>query len=463
MNAPADSTPVPATPKKKCRCLRRFLVFLIVLLAVLHVATPLVARKLANDKLPGILRTEASLGDFSLNLARGHVGLGDLAIAQPEGFAGEPLLELGSVSVAVPPLKALRQDPLVVGNVRLDGLTLRLVSDTNGVLNVSRLGPEKTEETEPKEEGAPPPPVFVEDVLLENIRFSFRDEANGLEVAIEEFNLSLANLALFGAQPGKEPAEVAARFLLSGPRNAAQVGLRGKIGPVENGKVPALQLCFALIGFDLGTVEPLLTRGARTAIGGDGFDLTVFVEIGPGATPADQQVIYRYTLVTDKGSRLSNELSGTLAKLDNPLPAVLGDVFGNVGGRFGRFGVNVAQGGVEVVKGAAATGVAAVKGAAGTVKGLAGGAFQTLKGVATLDGDMAMGGLRDATVGTMTNLAGTVTGTVGAAGDGLGKTAGTALGQDDAKAWWLALDARREQFNQDAAAWFAERPFPVKP
>ncbi len=460
MNAPAEPTPA-AAPKKKCRCFRRFLVFLIVLLAVLHVAAPPIARKLANDKLPGILRTEAHLGDFSLNLARGRVGLGELTIAQPEGFAGENLLELGSVSVAVPPVKALRQNPLVIDHLRVDGLALRVISDTNGVLNVSRLGPEKTEEPEP-EEAAAPPPVWVKDVTLENIRLLFRDEAKGLDLAIEEFNLSLRDLALFGAETGKGPADLAARFLLSGPRTAAQIGLRGKIAPVEIGRVPALQLCFAMIGFDLGTVEPLLTRGARTAIGGDGFDLTLFVEIGPGATPAEQQVVYRYELVTDKGSRLSNELSGTLAKLDNPLPALLGDVFGNVGGRVGRLGLNVAQGGVEAAKGVADTGVAAVKGAAGTVRGLAGGALQTLKGVATLDGDAALGGLRDATVGTLTNVAGTVTGTVGAAGDGLGRTAGTALGQEGAKAWWLALDARKEKFNRDAEAWFAERPFPVK-
>ncbi len=101
-----------------------------------------------------------------------------------------------------------------------------------------------------------------------------------------------------------------------------------------------------------------------------------------------------------------------------------------------------------------------MKGSRGAVGGFAGGAFRTLKGVATLDKDEAMGGMKDATVGTAGNVTGTLTDTVGAAGSGLGSTVNVVRGKDQIEKWWNEVDTRKSAFDEQAEVWFTENPFP---
>ncbi|MCX6349442.1 MAG: hypothetical protein NTV79_08085, partial [Candidatus Aureabacteria bacterium] len=109
--------------KKFLKILFRVLGIVIIAVIVLAVAViaflPLTVPKIANWKLPELLRAEASLGSFSLGVFRGQAALGALRIAQPPGFGEEVLISLPRMGVTVKPASLL-SPPLVVEEVVLE-------------------------------------------------------------------------------------------------------------------------------------------------------------------------------------------------------------------------------------------------------------------------------------------------------------------------------------------------------
>ena len=475
--APESETRTPKS--KRWGCLKIGLIVVVVLLVVLHFATPAIVKSAANRILPDALGTDAHLENVQVGLIGGRIGVGGLRIAQPEGFPGEPLLELGTFRTAVPLGKALRQNPLTIKRLHVDDLTLRLIQDAEGILNVTRLGPPPDEDVIEEPDPAEIPPVWIKHVLLENIRILF--EAQNLEwlVEIHDLEFELRDLRIADTSGPHEPATFSGRLEIAGPEHPARLLLRGRVGPIhpeQPEQLPGLQLAVGLIGFNLDIIDPFLIRGARTTLGGSGLDFTMFLEIGPPGGnrggnrggngdgerdgPESQSLYGSYLLSTDQGHAYAGELGGTVAQPHLPFLNLLGDIVGNQFGRITRLGGNVAEGGLEAARAAFDTGASALRGAADTARGAAGGIFRTARGVVTLDREEAVGGIRDTTVGTVTNVTGTVTSTVGTAASGLGRVANTALGYESVAAWWADLDNREELFLETAEEFFENRPFP---
>lgn len=462
----ADS-PVPAQTRKGCGCLKLALILIIVLAGLLHFITPGIVRSAANKALPELLGTEASLDGVTLNLSSGRFGIRGLTIAQPEGFEGDPLLELGSFQVRIPLLQAAGQNPVVVNKVHLDGLTLRLQQAEEDLINVAQLGPQEEPAAagEPVEtaEMDPPPPIWVKHILLENISLVFQDLAKEWGLELQDVRLEIRDLAIMEPKGPKGPATITAQVDLIGPRDTARLRVQGRLGNIRPDlpdTAPPMQLAVGLIGFDLESIRPFLVRGVRTALGWGATDFVLFMEVGAGSTPEEQTIFGSYAMTTDSGQSYAQELGGTIASPELPFLNIFGELLGNQFGRVTRLGGNVAEGGVEAARAAVDTGAAAVRGAADTVTGAAGGLLRTARGVATLNREEAVGGLRDTTVGTVENVVGTVADTAGTAAGGVGAVTGTALGRDEIELWWEALDERVAAFETAAEAFFAERPFP---
>jgi len=467
MNNLPNSSP-EARPKRR-GCLRLLLVILLLLvlvLAVLHFLAPGIARSVANKQLPKQLGTEASLDEIRLNLAFGRVGLGDLVITQPEGFEGDPLLTLDDISVHAPVSSLLSRDPLLVEKIDIRELRVQLINNTNQVMNVSKLGPaEKPEEKEEKEPSAPPP-VHLVRASLQQSRVAFRDEKLDWSIEIDDIGVNLRDIHIAPTTP-VPPGNIDAELTFHSPKADGRLRLLAKVGAIDPANpeaVPPLQLALGIVGFDLDLVAPFLKpspKVAKATFGGSGFDLFVFMEIAPGDTPKEQGIDGHFLLITDGGHKIGGDLGGNLEKPSLPFLSLFGDILGNQFGRVTKLGGNVMQGGLEAGKTVAKTGTAAVKGAAKTVTGFAGGALRTVKGVATLDKDEALGGMKDATVGTVGNAADTVTDTAGTAGKGLKDTAKTVTGGDDIERWWKGVDQRLKQFELEAEKWFKNNPFPT--
>ncbi|WFB34827.1 AsmA family protein [Kiritimatiellota bacterium B12222] len=467
-----DAPDTDKPKKKKGGCLKIGFLVLVVLAIVLHFTFEGVAKNIANKKLPEILQTEATLGSVQVALPVGLLGIKELSIAQPEGFEGEQLIQLNQFSVSVPLRNAMNHNPLLIRKVHLDGLDFNLISDTNHVLNVTKLAPPASEEPEdlsevdddPKE--AKPFPVWLKHLLVENINVHFQDLAKEWTISLTDIRLDVRNLQV-EHDNGTGPALVTGDIFFPGGKAPGHMKLLAKVGTVTPSKPdhpPTIQLAIGLMGFDLDLVAPFLAPSpavAKTAFGGSGFDFLIFLQLNDGNTPEERAVSGEFLLVTDKGQKTDGELSGTLAAPELPFTSLFADILGNQFGRVAGMGGNVAKGSVEAGKAVVGTGATAVKGAGKSVIGFAGGALKSVKGVVTLDAETAVGGLKDATVGTAGDLKDTVTDTAGSAVDGVGNTAGAVTGSTKQKKWWTEVEQRVEEFEKQADVWFNENPFPT--
>lgn len=458
-------------PRKKFGCLKITLLVLVLLAVVFHFTVSGIAKNIANKQLPEQLQTEAELGGLDLSLLLGRVGLSDLSIQQPEGFEEGPLLEMEKLTLVVPPVKAAKRDPLEIKQFTISGLTLNLISDTNQVMNVSKIGPPPSEEAaeiveEPEEaEPGEPLPIWLNELVLENINLQFKDLAKDWEINLQDLNLEMENIQV-DTDSGKGPGMLRADLIIPEGRVEAKIKLIAKIAPISTSatdRTPPIQIALAIVGFDLGLVDPFLQpspTAAKTAFGGSAFDFLLFFELGDGSNHTEQEITGFFELTTNRGTELDDKLSGTFAEPVLPFTTLFVDILGNQFGRVTKLGANVAKGGLEAGEAVLDTGATAVKGAGKAVTGFAGGVLKTAKGVVTLDKDDALGGMKDATVGTAGHLTNTVKDTAGAVGEGVGETAGAVSGNTKSKQWFDEVDKRMAAFEEEAAKWFADNPFP---
>ena len=446
-------------------CLKVALTALVLVLALLHLLTPRLVRSVVNSELPAALGTGASLDGISLFLPAGRVGLQGLRIEQPEGFEGAPLFELGSLSVHVPLARAIGRNPVTVHHLRLQDVSVRIVSDAAGGMNVEKLGPQgaKPPPAEEPVDAGDVPPVWVRELVVSNLAFVFEDLAKDWHVALDAFELRLTDLRVSDALGAQGPAELDGSFEIVHEDRNAQFRILGKIGliqPDRPERVPPLQLAVGLTGFNLDIVQPFMVPGARTALGGSALDFRLFLEIGEGTSVEEQSLAGHYALVTDENHRYDGDLGGTVGKPVLPFLNLFGDVLGNQFGRVAGLAGHVTEGGLEAAKAVTDTGAAAVRGATGVVTGAAGGLLRTARGVATLDLKEAADGLKDTTVGTVSGALDTVTETAATAGSGVARAGSAALGKEAVRRWWEAMDERAAAFETEAREWFASRPFP---
>lgn len=179
-----------------------FVVFgIVVLAAVVRLILPTAAVAIANRQLPSILNTEASVGSLRLGLLRGQVSLGDLRIAQPEGFGEGDLLRVPELTLKVK-LSSIFRPPLTVEEAVLTDWEVNLVKDRNGVMNIEKLGPpadpEPVTDTAPEvgeepevpveSEEDPARPILVRSFTIQNLAFSYVDYSAkaGEEFVFEE-------------------------------------------------------------------------------------------------------------------------------------------------------------------------------------------------------------------------------------------------------------------------------------
>ena len=118
-----------------------------------------------------------------------------------------------------------------------------------------------------------------------------------------------------------------------------------------------------------------------------------------------------------------------------------------------KTGVNVAEGGVEVVK---ELGVGAVEAGVNLGKSL----FNATAGIVTLDKDKVKEGASGTTKGTVDITRDSVKGSGKAAGDSVKKSTGDLKGEDRVKAWEQDIPSRYEASMQHAEKVLAEMPYP---
>ena len=419
---------------------------LAVLLIVVLMAIPPIAVKVVNAKSGDFLNAQVTLKDIDLNLFRGYVGLEGLHVAQPEGFVGDALLDLAHAHVNVK-MGSLLHPPIVISDVRVEGLAMHIIKDTNGVLNVERLAktPPQPKEDRPEKPGSAgePPAVALERLAVSDLNVRYSDFSLGdgtLDVAIRDLLLTVTDILFDPAAPVDKamPGRVLMTARLDqGEQPNARLGVIARLGVLST-NVPAVNAAVRLSGAELKAYDVVLPPGTAATLGGSCLDLAADAVVSPDILDVKAAII-------TKGSTMPMSVGGTPA---NP-QVNLGDVAGLLGARLGgqvtSMAGNVGSAGVEVAGTAVKSAVAVGQGAGRIVGALGGGLFKAVKGVATGDIKAAGEGLKDSTVGSVKAAVGTVTNVTMTAVSGVGEAAGKGSGKASADAWREGVSSRWEQ------------------
>jgi len=454
----------PRARKKRAGCRSWLLTVLLVfaLLCVLSLNLGEIARRIANARLPRLLRTDARIGRLELSVMRGRVLVEDVAIGQPQGFGNGMLLELPHARVDID-MGSILDGPLVVQEIVVRDAVCRLRRDTNALLNVQALvAPADEEEpgSERDEAGATasgPPAVLVQRISADNLTVNYRDASVGkspLVLDVLDICCALSNLVVDVSREGEDemPASawITARIEQEGPD--ALMGLGARIGFVGT-NIPPVNAMFRLAGFQLDTISVVVPPGAEQSLGGDCLDVRVTAAVAPDLLDV------RTEILTSSGKH-SLPIRGTPR---SPAVNTSSTVFllaSRMGGGVGGITRNLAKGTVEAADTAIDTTVEAAKGVGKTVSSLLGGVLKTAKGVVTLDPATVGKGLEQTTVGTVSRAVGTVTGTAGTLVNGVVDTGRTAIGEKDAAHWRKTCGERWTNTWAAIPALLEAMPFP---
>ena len=307
----------------------------------------------------------------------------------------------------------------------------------------------------------PAPPLRLQALSIENIRFSMEDEwlsSDPLHLTVQEIAFALNNLTFDPSRllDASGQADFSASLVILQPEElpSARFAAGGRLSPVGPG-IPEVNAFLRLTGFELVTVEPLLVPGAATALGGRGLDLAVDLALHEELLDARIEILGSQGVLT----RLS--IGGT------PAEPQVDDLMGLLFGVLSRplvmlqgVGANLLGGGQEIVSGLADASTAVVEGTTRAVGRFARGLTETGRSLVTGDVSGVGSGLQQATIGTVGEIGSTV-----AEGSGsvlaTVSSATTAAGGGDRRENWLAsLEERATLALAQANEWLEGRPFP---
>ncbi|MBS93431.1 MAG: hypothetical protein CL799_03150 [Chromatiales bacterium] len=147
------------------------------------------------------------------------VRLGSLSLSNPPGFPDKPFASIDSAAVSVQVLPLILSQELHVGQVELAGLDLQMISRADGVTNWEIGEATATEATEePAAADAGQVELGVAGVSVSDGRISYRDEATGDDIRLDDINITIGSVAI------GEPFSLSMAFnvqgLLEGMTNA---------------------------------------------------------------------------------------------------------------------------------------------------------------------------------------------------------------------------------------------------
>ncbi|NQU40190.1 MAG: AsmA family protein [Lentisphaerae bacterium] len=454
---------------KKClKCLAKALGWIILVVAILMVvllmALPPIAVKVVNTKAGDFVNAEVSLRDIDLNLFRGYVELEGLRVGQPPGFEGDDLLSLRHAHVKIA-VRSLLHPPIVINDVRVEGLAMHIIKNSDGVMNVQKLA---TTPSQPKEEkpdtekpAAPPPAVALEKLVVNDLNVRYADLSFGdkpLDVGVTELLLTVTDIFFDPSAPVEKvlPGRVELTTKLrQGDEPNAYVGAIARLGVLST-NVPALNAAVRLAGIELGTYDVVLPAGVKTGIstvlGGSCLDLTADISsISPQIRDIDA------ALVT-KSASLPLPMGGSFADIFADINKLIA---ARLAGQTMAMVGNVGSASMEVAGTAAKSAAAVGKGAGKIVGAFGGGLLKAAKGVATGDLKSVGDGLKDSTVGAVGEAVGTVTNTAMTAVSGVGTAASKGLGMDSANEWRDGVPARWQTSWEAAVKLVDGMPYPT--
>ncbi len=321
----AQKLDVPSMPSKMKRNLKIAGIVLGVLLAIVIVLPFLINvnsfRPKIESEASNALGRQVTLGDLSLSILSGAVGVENIQIADDPAFGKSPFVTAKSLKVGVKLLPLIFSKQLTVTGIILDEPQITLLKAANGKWNFSTLGGTTTKEYQNpgKSTTAVPQNFSIGTLEIRDGRITVGNVNSKIKPQLyDKVNLKVTDFSF----TSKFPFELTA--LLPGGGKANVSGKAGPINRQDSSNTP-LEVAMKVNNLNLaasGFVEPSSGIDGQVDMDGtlksDGSQAKLTgaltcnkLKLSPKGTPAAKSVAVKYALNSDL-----NKMSGTITQGD---------------------------------------------------------------------------------------------------------------------------------------------------
>jgi AsmA protein len=191
-----------------------------------------------ESKMSAALGREVKIGNLSLSLLSGSVGVGDIRIADDPAFSSSPFLKAKSLKVGVELRPLIFSKEIRITEIVLDGPEINLIRSSKGKWNFSSLGAGADNPNDGKE-GNPSGGLSETDILIKALRIDDgsisidQGGKSGKPSTYRNVNLSAKDLSFSTAFP----------FTLTAtPPGGGSLSLKGEAGPISRQDMAATPL-----------------------------------------------------------------------------------------------------------------------------------------------------------------------------------------------------------------------------
>jgi AsmA protein len=283
-------------------------------LLVIMIALPLFIninsfRPQIESEVTSALGRPVTLGNLSLSILSGNVGVDDIRIADDPAFSKSPFVTAKSLKVGVEIMPLIFSKQLNVTGIELDKPQITLLRATNGTWNFSSLGGAGAKKApEPEKAGTATPQNFsVAKLEIKDGKLTVgKANSTAKPQAYDELNVEVTSFSFKSQFPFKLTAG------LPGGGNANASGKAGPINPQDAAKTP-LDASVKVKSMDLaasGFIDPASGFGGVADFDGtlnsDGSQAKAMglltcnkLKLSPKGSPASKTVTTKYAVNAD--------------------------------------------------------------------------------------------------------------------------------------------------------------------
>jgi len=298
-----------------------FAVVLVVLIALPMVIDVNSFRPKIESGLADALGRQVTLGDLSLSIIRGTVGVENVSIADDPAFSKSPFVTAKSLKVGVELLPLIFSKQLNVTKIALDEPQITLLQSANGTWNFSSLGAPSAKKAPESEKSEAPPAISIGSLEITDGKLSVgKANSSAKPQVYDKLEVELKNFSSTSQFPFKVSIN------LPGGGSANISGKAGPIDPRDAAKTPfdasmnVKNLDIAASGF----VDPASGFG-----GSADFDGTVNsngsqakatgaincekLKLSPKGSPAPKSVTVKYALSSNLDRKVGTVTQGDVS------------------------------------------------------------------------------------------------------------------------------------------------------
>jgi AsmA protein len=296
-------------------------ILLVILLALPFLIDVNSFRPKIESELTNVLGRSVTLGDLSLSLLAGKVGVENVSIADDPNFSKSPFVTAKSLEVGVELMPLIFSKTLNVTGIVLDEPQITLLKAANGTWNFSTLGGSGAKQpAEPAKEGGSKNLSIGKLEITDGRLLVGRANSAAKPQVYDKVNVEVTNLSYTSQFPFKLAVN------LPGGGTANVSGKAGPINPQDSAKTP-FDATLKVKDMDIaaaGLIDPASGIGGSADFDGSlmsngsqakaaGVIACEKLKLSPNGSPAPKPVTIKYAINTDLDRNAGTITQGDIA------------------------------------------------------------------------------------------------------------------------------------------------------